>query len=65
MAPSEFWQLRPRDFWWLVIASMEENRKTHTKKGKPIARLTKSEARDIKARLQEMNRHAAQSKDQN
>jgi hypothetical protein len=38
IAPSEFWQMRPRHFWWLIEAAT----KTETKRG-----MSEAEARDL------------------
>jgi hypothetical protein len=46
IAPSEFWRMNPRHFWWLVEANNPPKRKS---------RLTKADAKSLRRMLEKAN----------
>jgi len=49
MAPSEFWGMHPKEFWWTVEGHQERQEAMQRRQGK----LTESEAMAMKQRLSE------------
>jgi hypothetical protein len=46
IAPSEFWKMRPRDFWWLVEAERPPKKKSQ---------LTRADAKGLRKMLDMAN----------
>lgn len=59
IAPSEFWQMPPRHFWWLMTAKAEEAKRMRAamKQAGPLTAADKDDLRDMMDRKQaELNR---------